>query len=55
MGHSIPIKCLDNTYQLKKYIIRLHVHTDHNGVAERKNRHLLEVARSMMISMNVPK
>ncbi|KAJ4737614.1 Transposon Ty1-H Gag-Pol polyprotein [Rhynchospora pubera] len=26
-----------------------------NGVAERKNRHLLEVARSMMISMNVPK
>ena len=26
-----------------------------NGVAERKNRHLLEVARSMMIAMNVPK
>jgi streptogramin lyase len=26
-----------------------------NGVAERKNNHLLEVARSMMISMNVPK
>jgi Integrase core domain/GAG-pre-integrase domain len=26
-----------------------------NGVAEKKNRHLLEVARSMMISMNVPK
>jgi transposase InsO family protein len=26
-----------------------------NGVAERNNRHLLEVARSMMISMNVPK
>jgi hypothetical protein len=26
-----------------------------NGVAERKNRHLLEVARCMMISMNVPK
>ena len=25
-----------------------------NGVAERKNRHLLEVARCMMISMNVP-
>jgi transposase InsO family protein len=26
-----------------------------NGVAERKNRHLLEVARCMMISMHVPK
>jgi IS30 family transposase len=26
-----------------------------NGVAERKNRHLLKVAISMMISMNVPK
>jgi Integrase core domain/GAG-pre-integrase domain len=27
----------------------------HNKVAKRKNRHLLEVARSMMIFMNVPK
>ena len=26
-----------------------------NGVAERKNRHLLEVARSLMFKMNVPK
>jgi len=26
-----------------------------NGVAERKNRHLLEVARSIMFQMNVPK
>ncbi|KAK1661961.1 hypothetical protein QYE76_050120 [Lolium multiflorum] len=26
-----------------------------NGVAERKNRHLLEVARSIMFEMNVPK
>jgi hypothetical protein len=26
-----------------------------NGVAERKNRHLLEVARSLMSTMNVPK
>jgi hypothetical protein len=26
-----------------------------NGVAKRKNRHLLEMARCMMISMNVPK
>ncbi|RVX04556.1 Retrovirus-related Pol polyprotein from transposon TNT 1-94 [Vitis vinifera] len=26
-----------------------------NGIAERKNRHLLEVARSLMFSMNVPK
>jgi hypothetical protein len=27
---------------------------EQNGVAERKNKHLLEVTRSMMISMNVP-
>lgn len=27
----------------------------HNGVAERKNRHLMEVARSMMFHANVPK
>ncbi|RVW60823.1 Retrovirus-related Pol polyprotein from transposon TNT 1-94 [Vitis vinifera] len=26
-----------------------------NGIAKRKNRHLLEVARSLMFSMNVPK
>jgi transposase InsO family protein len=26
-----------------------------NGIAERKNRHLLEVARSLMFTMNVPK
>jgi transposase InsO family protein len=26
-----------------------------NGVAERKNHHLLEVARSLMFTMNVPK
>ena len=26
-----------------------------NGVAERKNRHILKVARSLMFTMNVPK
>jgi hypothetical protein len=26
-----------------------------NGVAERKNRHILEVARSLMYTMNAPK
>lgn len=26
-----------------------------NGIAKRKNRHLLEVARAIMFSMNVPK
>jgi hypothetical protein len=26
-----------------------------NGVAERKNRHILEVVRSLMFTMNVPK
>lgn len=29
--------------------------TSQNGVAERKNRHILEVARSLMFTMNVPK
>ena len=28
---------------------------EQNGVAERKNRYLLEVARSLMFTMNVPK
>lgn len=28
---------------------------EQNGVAERKNRHLLEVARSLMFTMNIPK
>jgi hypothetical protein len=28
---------------------------EQNGVAERKNRHLLEVARSLMFTMSVPK
>jgi transposase InsO family protein len=27
---------------------------EQNGIAERKNKHILEVTRSMMISMNVP-
>lgn len=27
----------------------------HNGVAERKNKHLMKVARSLMIASNVPK
>ena len=26
-----------------------------NGIAERKNKHLLEVARAIMFSINVPK
>lgn len=26
-----------------------------NGVAERKNRHLLETARALLFSMNIPK
>jgi IS30 family transposase len=29
--------------------------TSQNGTVERKNRHLLEVARSLMFTMNVPK
>lgn len=28
---------------------------EQNGIAERKNRHLLEVVRSLMIEMNMPK
>ena len=29
--------------------------SEQNGLAERKNRHLLEIARCMMFAMNVPK
>ena len=29
--------------------------SEQNGLAERKNRHLLEITRCIMISMNVPK
>ena len=28
---------------------------EQNGIAERKNKHLLEVARAMMFYMNIPK
>jgi hypothetical protein len=28
---------------------------EHNGVAERKNRHILEVERHLLFAMNVPK
>ena len=45
-------------YLLKHGIIHISSCVDtpqQNGVAERKNRHLLEVARSLMFSTNVPK
>ena len=45
-------------YLLEKGIMHQHscVGTpQQNGVAERKNRHLLEVARSIMFTTNVPK
>ena len=29
--------------------------SQHNGLAERKNRHLLEITRCIMTAMNVPK
>jgi hypothetical protein len=28
---------------------------EHNGIAKRKNRHILEVARCLIFAMNVPK
>ena len=31
------------------------VNTPHNGVAERKNRHLLETVRALLFQMQVPK
>jgi hypothetical protein len=46
------------SYLLNQGIIHISSCVDtpqQNGVAERKNRHLLEVARSLMFSTNVPK
>jgi hypothetical protein len=47
MRQSTPTRHLGSICHLRKFSM--------NGIAERKNRHLLEVARSMMIAMNVSK
>ncbi|GAU39772.1 hypothetical protein TSUD_220160 [Trifolium subterraneum] len=47
-----------NTFLVAKGIIHQSTCRDtpqQNGIAERKNRHLLEVTRAIMLSMNVPK
>lgn len=49
--------------EVREYLAKLGIHyqtscvytPQQNGIAERKNRHLLEVARSIMFSMHVPK
>ena len=47
---------LENFYQLMGLFIKNRVDTpQQNGVAERKNRYLLEVAWSLLFSMNVRK
>jgi transposase InsO family protein len=48
---------LESTCRLREFSIKptCPYTPEQNGVAERKNRHLLEVARSMMILINVPK
>ena len=50
-------KSVLGTYLLSRGIVHLSSYVDiqQNGVAERKNRHLLEVARSLMFSTHVPK
>lgn len=67
-GVSVKILRSDNgtEYISKEFGVYLSYHgiihqttcvntAEQNGVAERKNRHLLEVARSLMFMMNVPK
>jgi Reverse transcriptase (RNA-dependent DNA polymerase) len=57
MGQNTPTGRLGSTCHPREYNIKSPVHTHQNrmGVTERKNRHLLEVTRNMMMSMNVPK
>lgn len=42
-----------NTFGYAEYAISSHVSTQQNGVAERKNRHLAEICRSMLHAKNV--
>jgi hypothetical protein len=57
MGHSTRILRSESTCHLREFSIKptCPYTPEQNGIAERKNRHLLEVARSMMILINVPK
>jgi hypothetical protein len=57
MGQSTSTSCLE-VFCSEKGILHQTSYPDtppQNGVAERKNRHILEVARSLMYTMNVPK
>ncbi|RVX11614.1 Retrovirus-related Pol polyprotein from transposon RE2 [Vitis vinifera] len=62
-SNSISVSCQNNDSAIRRIsstrrIVHLSSCVDtpqQNGIAERKNRHLLEVARSLMFSMNVPK
>ena len=57
MGQNIIIVSLEGFF-FKKGILHQSSCTDtpkQNGIAERKNKHLLDAAREMMFYMNLPK
>ena len=41
-------------YSIKASFLKEHVHAQQNGVAERKNRPILDVARTLLLDSSVP-
>ncbi|RDX78365.1 hypothetical protein CR513_41370, partial [Mucuna pruriens] len=58
-GKTIKILRSDNAKEyfssvLNSSVLKRNLTSIHNGIAERKNRHLVETARTLLLSTNVP-